>query len=73
MAKKLTIDGKEITARDDTTIIQAAHEAGVLREGSALHPAWYCHSALLLSPQIEHRWQLPYVSRRVGGTPQAGN
>ena len=29
MAKKLTIDGKEIMARDDATIIQAAHEAGI--------------------------------------------
>ncbi|MBM3222604.1 MAG: 2Fe-2S iron-sulfur cluster binding domain-containing protein [Candidatus Tectomicrobia bacterium] len=38
MAKKLTIDGKEITARDDATIIQAAHEAGMTIPHYCYHP-----------------------------------
>src|ERR1700756_1854505 len=38
MAKKLTIDGKEITARDDATIIQAAHEAGIAIPHYCYHP-----------------------------------
>ncbi len=38
MAKKLTIDGKEITARDDATIIQAAHEAGITIPHYCYHP-----------------------------------
>lgn len=38
MAKKLTIDGKEITARDDATIIQAAHEAGIVIPHYCYHP-----------------------------------
>jgi NADH-quinone oxidoreductase subunit G len=38
MAKKLTIDGKEITARDDATIIQAAHEAGIVIPRYCYHP-----------------------------------
>ena len=38
MAKKLTIDGKEIVARDDATIIQAAHEAGIVIPHYCYHP-----------------------------------
>ena len=38
MPKKLTIDGKEITARDDATIIQAAHEAGITIPHYCYHP-----------------------------------
>lgn len=38
MPKKLTIDGKEITARDDATIIQAAHEAGIVIPHYCYHP-----------------------------------
>ena len=38
MAKKLTIDGKEIEARDDATIIQAAHEAGIIIPHYCYHP-----------------------------------
>ena len=38
MAKKLTIDGKEITARDDATIIQAAQEAGIVIPHYCYHP-----------------------------------
>ncbi len=38
MAKKLTIDGKDITARDDATIIQAAHEAGIVIPHYCYHP-----------------------------------
>src|SRR5437667_4417231 len=38
MAKKLTIDGKEITARDDATVIQAAHEAGIVVPHYCYHP-----------------------------------
>lgn len=38
MAKKLTIDGKEITARDDATIIQAAYEAGITIPHYCYHP-----------------------------------
>jgi NADH-quinone oxidoreductase subunit G len=38
MAKKLTIDGQEITARDDATIIQAAHEAGIAIPHYCYHP-----------------------------------
>ncbi|MGE3537763.1 MAG: molybdopterin-dependent oxidoreductase [Candidatus Tectimicrobiota bacterium] len=38
MAKKLTIDGKEVTARDDATIIQAAHEAGISIPHYCYHP-----------------------------------
>lgn len=38
MAKKLTIDGKEVTARDDATIIQAAHEAGIPIPHYCYHP-----------------------------------
>jgi NADH-quinone oxidoreductase subunit G len=38
MAKKLTIDGNEISARDDATIIQAAHEAGITIPHYCYHP-----------------------------------
>lgn len=38
MAKKLTIDGKEISARDDATIIQAAQEAGITIPHYCYHP-----------------------------------
>lgn len=38
MPKKLTIDGKKITARDDATIIQAAHEAGITIPHYCYHP-----------------------------------
>ena len=38
MPKKLTIDGKEITARDDATIIQAAHESGIAIPHYCYHP-----------------------------------
>lgn len=38
MAKTLTIDGKEVTARDDATIIQAAHEAGIAVPHYCYHP-----------------------------------
>ena len=38
MAKKLTIDGKDIMARDDATIIQAAHEAGIAIPHYCYHP-----------------------------------
>ena len=38
MAKKLTIDGKEIIARDDATVIQAAHEAGIVIPHYCYHP-----------------------------------
>ena len=38
MAKTLTIDGKEVTARDDATIIQAAHEAGMTIPHYCYHP-----------------------------------
>jgi NADH-quinone oxidoreductase subunit G len=38
MAKKLIIDGKEITARDDATVIQAAHEAGIVIPHYCYHP-----------------------------------
>ncbi|GIX47633.1 MAG: hypothetical protein KatS3mg131_1844 [Candidatus Tectimicrobiota bacterium] len=38
MAKKLTIDGKEILARDDATIIEAAHEAGIVIPHYCYHP-----------------------------------
>lgn len=38
MAKKLTIDGQEIAARDDATIIQAAHEAGIAIPHYCYHP-----------------------------------
>ena len=38
MAKQLTIDGAEITARDDATIIQAAHEAGITIPHYCYHP-----------------------------------
>ena len=59
--KKLTIDGKEITTRDNATIIQAAHEAGI----AIPH---YCYH-----PKLSIAGQLPHVSRRVGGALQAGN
>ncbi len=35
---KLTIDGKEISTRDDATIIQAAHEAGLIIPHYCYHP-----------------------------------
>jgi NADH-quinone oxidoreductase subunit G len=35
---KLTIDGQEITARDDATIIEAAHEAGLTIPHYCYHP-----------------------------------
>jgi NADH-quinone oxidoreductase subunit G len=35
---KLTIDGKEIMARDDATIIEAAHEAGITIPHYCYHP-----------------------------------
>jgi NADH-quinone oxidoreductase subunit G len=35
---KLTIDGKEIIARDDATIIEAAHEAGITIPHYCYHP-----------------------------------
>ena len=35
---KLTIDGKEITARDGATIIEAAHEAGLVIPHYCYHP-----------------------------------
>ena len=35
---KLTIDGQEITARDDATIIEAAHEAGIVIPHYCYHP-----------------------------------
>ena len=38
MPKKLTIDGKEIVARDEATIIQAAHEAGIVIPHYCYHP-----------------------------------
>ncbi len=38
MAKQLTIDGTEVTARDDATIIQAAHEAGITIPHYCYHP-----------------------------------
>jgi NADH-quinone oxidoreductase subunit G len=38
MPKKLTIDGKSITARDDATIIQAAYEAGMTIPHYCYHP-----------------------------------
>ena len=38
MPKKLTIDGKNITARDDATIIQAAYEAGITIPHYCYHP-----------------------------------
>src|SRR6266516_4559176 len=38
MAKKLTIDGKDIMARDNATIIQAAHEAGIAIPHYCYHP-----------------------------------
>lgn len=38
MAKKLTIDGKDITAQDGATIIQAAHEAGIIIPHYCYHP-----------------------------------
>ena len=38
MAKQLTIDGKEITARDGATIIEAAHEAGIVIPHYCYHP-----------------------------------
>lgn len=38
MPKKLTIDGNNITARDDATIIQAAHEAGITIPHYCYHP-----------------------------------
>lgn len=38
MAKKLTIDGQEIVARDDATIIQAAQEAGITIPRYCYHP-----------------------------------
>lgn len=38
MPKKLTIDGKKITARDDATIIQAAYEAGITIPHYCYHP-----------------------------------
>jgi len=38
MPKKLTIDGKTITARDDATIIQAAYEAGMTIPHYCYHP-----------------------------------
>jgi len=38
MTKKLTIDGQEITTRDDATIIQAAHEAGIAIPHYCYHP-----------------------------------
>ncbi len=38
MAKTLTIDGKEVTARDDATIIQAAHEVGIAIPHYCYHP-----------------------------------
>src|SRR5918911_1749134 len=38
MAKKLTIDGKEITARDDATVIQGANEGGIVIPHFCYHP-----------------------------------
>ncbi|PON14178.1 NADH-quinone oxidoreductase subunit G [Candidatus Entotheonella serta] len=38
MPKKLTIDGKKITARDEATIIQAAYEAGITIPHYCYHP-----------------------------------
>jgi NADH-quinone oxidoreductase subunit G len=38
MPKKLTIDGKTITARDDATIIQAAYESGITIPHYCYHP-----------------------------------
>src|SRR5216684_4216883 len=38
MAKKLTIDGKDITTRDNATIIQAAAEAGIAIPHYCYHP-----------------------------------
>ena len=35
---KVTIDGKEIVARDDATIIEAAHEAGLTIPHYCYHP-----------------------------------
>jgi NADH-quinone oxidoreductase subunit G len=38
MAKKLIIDGQEIMARDHATVIQAAHEAGLVIPHYCYHP-----------------------------------
>lgn len=38
MAKKLTIDGKEVMARDNATVIEAAHEAGIVVPHYCYHP-----------------------------------
>ena len=64
MAKKLTIDGKEITARDDATIIQAAHEAGIAIPHYCYHPklsiAGNCRMCLV---ELEGRqsWKLVVI------------
>jgi NADH-quinone oxidoreductase subunit G len=72
VAKKLTIDGKEITARDDATIIQAAHEAGIVIPHYCYHPklsiAGNCRMCLVElegRPKLEISCNTPVVDNMV--------
>jgi len=72
VAKKLTIDGKEITARDDATIIQAAHEAGIAIPHYCYHPklsiAGNCRMCLVElegRPKLEISCNTPVVDNMV--------
>src|SRR5256714_8384992 len=70
MAKKLTIDGKDITTRDNATIIQAAHEAGIAIPHYCYHPklsiAGNCRMCLI---ELEGRPKLEIACN----TPVADN
>src|SRR2546422_11192423 len=72
MAKKLTIDGKDITARDNATIIQAAHEAGIAIPHYCYHPklsiAGNCRMCLVElegRPKLEISCNTPVVDNMV--------
>jgi NADH-quinone oxidoreductase subunit G len=72
MAKNLMIDGKEITARDDATIIQAAHEAGLVIPHYCYHPklsiAGNCRMCLVEiegRPKLEISCNTPVADKMV--------
>src|SRR6266849_9749039 len=72
MAKKLTIDGKDITTRDNATIIQAAHEAGMVIPHYCYHPqlsiAGNCRMCLVElegRPKLEIACNTPVVDNMV--------